>query len=88
MGVKSLANFNDRLRYSLGPLERVLYARFNNPIFDKEVVRLLSRTCKVQDQGRNALIYYTQSVKNWYSTNGKGCDDCPWNSKVLKGEIV
>ena len=35
MGVKSLANFNDRLRYSLGPLERVLYARFNNPIFDK-----------------------------------------------------
>ena len=32
MGMKELIILNDCLRYSLGPPEKVLLARYNNPI--------------------------------------------------------
>jgi hypothetical protein len=32
VGIRNLIRFNDCLRYSLGPSEKVLLTRYNNPI--------------------------------------------------------
>jgi hypothetical protein len=52
MGMRSLTNFNDCLRYSLGPPEKVLLIRFNDPILmvfniESMGVMILERNIKV-----------------------------------------
>ena len=42
MGVRKLTIFNDRLRYSLGPPEKVSLIRFNNSMLMVIIIELMN----------------------------------------------
>jgi hypothetical protein len=76
MGLRRIANFNDSLRYSLGPPEKVLLIRYNYPI----LIDYYHRVNKCNDSRKKCLDELVLP--------GKRCNDSSWSIKIFKRKII